>query len=248
MISDKKKVAILEQYVDREATAGNFSEEMRFYNMVKMGQKEEIEEELKKRGFLKNEKYHLCEDPLQNMKYHLVITAAMLARFCIEGGMEYNHAYHLSDVYINRADKAVNIEGLYTVYQEMCLAYTKQMGLLRKSSVYSKPVVKSMDYIYSHLHCRITVSEIAEKIGLNENYFSRLFQKEVGIPISRYVLLKKIEVAQNMLKFSDYSSLEISELLSFSSQSHFISNFKKECHMTPREYRNLYYNNMGLEG
>ena len=247
MISENKKVAILEQYVDRETTTMNFGQEMNFYNMVKMGQLKEIEEMLDKKIFLQNEKFHLCENPLQNMKYHLVISAALMARFCIEGGLEHNHAYHLSDIYINRADKAKSVEELYKVYREMCLEYTKQMAQLRKSSFYSKPIVKSMDYIYSHLHLRITVSEIAQEVGLNENYFSRLFLKEVGVPVSRYVLLKKIEVAQNMLKFSDYSSLEIAELLSFSSQSHFISKFKKECNMTPREYRNLYFNTMGLD-
>lgn len=46
----------------------------------------------------------LSDSPLQNLKYHFTITAAMLARYCIEGGMEVTEAYDLSDYYIHKAD------------------------------------------------------------------------------------------------------------------------------------------------
>ncbi len=247
MISDKKKVAILEQYVDRESTGVDFGQEIQFYTNVKQGNKEAIQEMVNKHLFLTNNQYKLSENPLQSLKYHLAISAAMIARFCIEGGMEYKHAYTISDGYIQKADKATSEKEILNIYEKMCMDYTRQMDGIRKQSIYSKPIAKSVDYIYSHLHCRITVEEVAEKIGLNENYFSRLFHKEIGLPFGHYILLKKLEVAQNMLKYSDYSCSEISELLSFSSQSHFISKFKAEYGMTPLRYRNLYYNDLGIE-
>jgi AraC-like DNA-binding protein len=52
---------------------------------------------------------------------------------------------------------------------------------------------------------------------------------------------KKIEAAANMLLFSDYSSLEISNYLNFSSQSYFIKQFKKQMGVTPKEYRRRFY-------
>ena len=52
---------------------------------------------------------------------------------------------------------------------------------------------------------------------------------------------KKIEAAANMLQFSDYTSLEISNYLSFSSQSYFIKQFKKYIGITPKEYKNKFY-------
>ena len=125
--------------------------------------------------------------------------------------------------------------------------FSEQMETIRKKKIFSKPVVKSIDYIYSHLHCRITVAEVAAYVGLNENYFSRLFSCEVGISVSRYILQRKLEVAQNMLKYSDYSCSQISELLCFASQSHFIEKFRKEYGMTPLHYRNRYHSDMGLK-
>ncbi|MGN0622034.1 MAG: helix-turn-helix domain-containing protein [Porcipelethomonas sp.] len=246
MISENGKVKILEKYIDRERTVIAYTEEINFYTLVKQGRTDEIKKILKKNPFYENKDKPLSDSPLQSMKYHVVITASMLARFCIEGGMEHHRAYEISDYYIRKADKMPDEDAIVNLHTQMCIEYSEQMNKLHKKKIYSKPIVKSIDYIYAHLHCRITVSEVAEYVGINENYFSRLFGTEIGISPSRYILIRKIEAAQNLLKNSDYSCSEISELLSFSSQSHFIFKFRKECGITPLQYRNKYYNHTGL--
>lgn len=247
MLSEKRKGAILEQYVEREASSTDYSGEMSFYSYVKQGQTKEVRERLDNDTFAMNTKKKLSADPIQSIRYHFVVTAGLLARFCIEGGMESNQAYEMSDYYILKADRLTTLKDLCALHREMCLDYTRQMEIIRKKKIYSKPVAKSIDYIYSHLHCRIAVAEVAEYVGLNENYFSRLFTKEVGTSVSHYILQRKLEVAQNMLKYSDYSCSQISELLCFASQSHFIDRFHKEYGMTPLPYRNRYHSDMGLK-
>ena len=247
MLSEKRKVAILEQYVESEATSTDYSGEMSFYSYVKQGQTKEVRERLRNDSFAMNTKKKLSADPIQSIRYHFVVTAGLLARFCIEGGMESNQAYEMSDYYILKADRLNSLKELCALHKVMCLDYAEQMETIRKKKIFSKPVVKSIDYIYSHLHCRITVAEVAAYVGLNENYFSRLFSGEVGISVSRYILQRKLEVAQNMLKYSDYSCSQISELLCFASQSHFIEKFRKEYGMTPLHYRNRYHSDMGLK-
>ena len=44
-----------------------------------------------------------------------------------------------------------------------------------------------------------------------------------------------------MLLYSDYSALDISNFLGFSSQSYFIQQFKAVYHVTPKEYRDGLY-------
>ena len=146
--------------------------------------------------FNENTKKALSDDPIQSLKYHLVVTAGVLARYCIEGGMEHARAYEISDYYIRKADKALTGKEVADLNSKMCMDYTVQMEKQHKQFVYSKQVVKSIDYIYSHLHCRITIPEIASYVKLNENYFSKLFSKEVGIPVSRYIMKRKIEAAE----------------------------------------------------
>ena len=98
-----------------------------------------------------------------------------------------------------------------------------------------------MDYIYDNLHTKITLDKLAETVNLSPAYLSRLFHKEVGMTISEYIMMKRIQAAENMLKFSEYSSLEISNYLCFSSESHFIHLFKKHTGETPKNYRKNHF-------
>ncbi len=246
MLSENGKVAIIEKYIRREATVDQHKNEMQFYSLVKLGRREEVLAALDRRGFEKNAGNPLSDDPLQSLKYHLTVTAAMLARFCIEGGMECNRAYELSDIYIRKADRANSEAEVARINRAMCLEYLKCMEQLRRDGIYSKPIVMSIDFIYSNLHRRITVAEVAQAVNLNASYFSKLFKQETGMAVSRYILLRKIETAKNLLRHSDYSSAEIADLLAFSSQSHFISRFRAECGVTPHAYRNQYFNHMEL--
>ena len=77
MISEKKKVSIIEKYISRETTADMHKNEMRFYSLVKLGRKEEVLQILNKGAFAANKDKKLSEDRVQSLKYHLTITAAM---------------------------------------------------------------------------------------------------------------------------------------------------------------------------
>ena len=70
----------------------------------------------------------------------------------------------------------------------------------------------------------------------------RVYSRPVVICMD-YILLRKLEAARNMLKYSEYSYAEISAILAFSSQSHFSRIFKKETGYTPKEYRDRFFQN-----
>ena len=94
-----------------------------------------------------------------------------------------------------------------------------------------------MDYIYYHLHEKITLQTLAEAVGLTPNYLASLFKKEKGVTVQQYIRSRRIEAAKNMLLYSDYSATEISAFLAFSSASHFIRIFREETGMTPKQYQ-----------
>ena len=98
-----------------------------------------------------------------------------------------------------------------------------------------------LDYIYDNLHTKITLEKLAEITKLSPAYLSKLFHKEVGYTVSGYIIRKRIEAAENMLKFSDHSCIDISEYLCFSSESHFIQVFKKQTGYTPKAYREKFF-------
>lgn len=182
----------------------------------------------------------LSEDFLRNLKYHMVVLAAMIARYCINGGMTPEESYSLSDFYIMKTDKCQTESEIRTVHVEMIEGYTDKMRQIKLSGVYSKQIVRAIDYIICHLHNRISLEETAERLKISSSYLSRLFKKETGIAFGEYVNKLKIEEAASLLLYTEYTDTEISSLLGFSSQSYFIKIFKKYTGTTPKKYKKQY--------
>lgn len=217
-------------------------EEYAFYQAVSSGDINFVQENCRQNTFSNPAGMGvLSQNPLTNLKYHFVVTVAMIVRHCVEAGMELEQAYRLSDFYILKMDTCTSISAVCKLHDSMVLDYTGKMLLLKKETVISKPVILCMDYIYSHLNSRLTIEELADYTNLSPGYLSRLFKKELGIPISSYISEKKIEKAQHLLKYSDYSLIDIANYLAFSSQSHFIQTFKKSVGLTPKKYRDKFY-------
>lgn len=239
----------IKEYIMREdgEIRAPYSSEFEFYLLVKNGEVEKVEEACRtefsdKSGFGK-----LCENPLQNIKYHFVVTAALIARYCIDGGMPHETAYNLSDLYIGRADKCTSFEQISKLHTKMSIDYAKRMNALKKNRIFSKPVVICVDYICENLGRKISMAELSVVTGLNESYLSRLFKKEMGLTVTDYILRKKIETAENMLKFSEYSPSQIAFMLGFPSQSYFTSVFKKISGTTPKKYRDGHFRKVDIE-
>ncbi len=186
-------------------------------------------------------KGELSDNPVRNVMYHFVVSVAMVSRVCVESGMNHDVAYTLSDIYIRRGDKTTSVEGLIDLLEEMQVDFAKRMRELKKETVHSIHIRKSVDYIQEHLQEKLSVKEIAERIGLSTDYYAKLFYKEMGVSVKDYVAEAKISTAANMLIYSDYSYTDIALTLGYSSQSAFISVFKKYRGITPKEYRRLHY-------
>ena len=71
--------------------------EYSFYTAVKTGDMETVVANCKEDAFIHLEGTGvLSRNTLTNIKYHFVVTAAMLTRYCIDGGLEPEQAYRLS--------------------------------------------------------------------------------------------------------------------------------------------------------
>ncbi len=242
------KALVYKEYLLRENVwmHAPYNPEFAFYEAVKSGDLTKVQE-MNQTPFGQKEGFGmLAKNELQSMKYHFVITCALLARFCIEGGMEHELAYSLSDLYISECDACLTIPQISDLHSRMTFDYTKRMKALRKAHVFTKPVSMCIDYIYNNLHKRITIDMLSSHVALNPAYLSRLFKHETGLTITDYIRQRKIETAQNMLKYSDYRPSQIATLLAFPSQSYFIEVFRKLTGVTPKTYRDLSYRETNL--
>ena len=246
MWTDITKKLVYTQFLQRENFTRHhrYDEEMLQYEYIKNGDPRGID--AAEKMFSSNLVGKLSEDPLRNIQYLFVCSITLITRFAIEGGMEPETAYNKSDLYIQSMDKCKSVDEVHALHKQMTTHFVKHTSNVKKENVYSRPVVNCLDYIYEHLHESIKVYDLASETGLNPTYLSTLFKKEMGMPISEYIRRRRVEAAENMLKYSDYALTEIAEYLAFSSYSHFADIFRRQTGYTPKEYRKKFFRKTSL--
>ncbi|MBR5471218.1 MAG: AraC family transcriptional regulator [Oscillibacter sp.] len=83
---------------------------------------------------------------------------------------------------------------------------------------------------------------IANQVGYNTRYISSKFSEEIGISLTKYFRILRINKAKDLLYNTDLKITVISKLLNYEDVSQFIKHFKKSTGMSPNEYRNYHRN------
>ena len=181
----------------------------------------------------------MSNQPDRQLFYGCIANTTLVTRYAIEGGLDEETAFTLSDIYIQRMERCRSAIELNQLNEEMAVDFTTRVHESKQNKLpaYSRPVIKCIEYIAQNTHQKLTLDILADQVGLTPKYLSFLFHKETGSPLRVYVEQQKIQEAKNLLLYTQYSYSEISEYLAFSSQSHFISVFKKNIGMTPKEFR-----------
>jgi len=80
---------------------------------------------------------------------------------------------------------------------------------------------------------------IAEKLGQDYTFLSKLFSSIEGITIEKYSVKQKIEYVKELLFYKEYTLSEIALKLDYSSVAHLSSQFKQQTGMTPSAFKKL---------
>lgn len=95
-----------------------------------------------------------------------------------------------------------------------------------------------IQYIHNNVEKDIRRGDIAEAVFLNQDYISRLFKKEVGVPLKEFIMLSKMKEAQTLLKTTTLPISMIAVKVGYTNFSHFSQVYKKMLGFTPAEDRN----------
>lgn len=196
----------------------------------------------------------LSLDPLRNAKYLSIICIALSSRAAIRGGLPYELAYSLSDAYCQQIDMLGETEAdasrLESIMRNIQITYT-QLVAQQKGSSSTKtekvPLVEhAKNYIFLHLHGKLSVNDVAAVMHTHPNNLSRVFKQAEGITVHDYIMREKTNLARSMLTYSDHSLTEIASYLGFASQSHLGGTFKRFTGMTLKQYRDTYQKGDGI--
>ena len=94
------------------------------------------------------------------------------------------------------------------------------------------------DYIeHNYMSYDISLSTVADAVGLSPSYLSALFKKECGRNLSEYLTLVRIHRSQELLCCTSKMVYEIAYDVGFHDYKYFSQIFKKYTGQTPREYQ-----------
>jgi len=80
---------------------------------------------------------------------------------------------------------------------------------------------------------------LSEKLGLSYAYLSKLFSKQEGLTIEKFIILQKIERVKELLSYGEKSLSDIAFDLGYSSVQHLSSQFKSVTGMPVTAYKKL---------
>lgn len=105
------------------------------------------------------------------------------------------------------------------------------------SSEAQRLVRQAMAYMHEHYTDPLSRQEIAEHVGLSDDYLTSCFRKELGLTPVAYLNRYRIQQARQLLKNTHKSITEIALDVGFSGSSYFSRVFHRETGVTPEAYR-----------
>jgi two-component system, response regulator YesN len=99
---------------------------------------------------------------------------------------------------------------------------------------------KVIAYITQTYYKEVTLSTLADYVGMDANYLSNLFKKKTGENIIHYIHRVRIEHAKSYLTQTVLPVNEIGEKVGFVNDNYFIKIFRRFTDQTPSHFRRLH--------
>lgn len=112
----------------------------------------------------------------------------------------------------------------------------KALGVQTPVSGENTIVRKAQQYVQEHVAEKLTVSVVAENVGVSSSYLTALFHKHLQFSPGEYIRRIKLQQSKQLIREGQMNFTEISEALCYSTVHHFSRQFKQMFGMTPTEY------------
>jgi len=97
---------------------------------------------------------------------------------------------------------------------------------------------KVQDHVAEHLAEEISIERLAELVELSASHFSHVFKETTGMTPLQFVTRERITRAQQMIRETKRSLIEVGLEVGYTSPSHFAQVFRRVVGVTPTDFRN----------
>ena len=215
-----------------------YQEELNWLSRIENGTLESVDEQMTQENLEKMERIGRLTggNSMKQYEYMAVTSISLAARAAIRGGVNAYEAYRVSELYLQKISLCTDAMDILQIHMQAVLKFTELVRQAKENRNYDC-VEQCKDYIARHRTQKFSLEKVAEAVGKNASYLSRVFSEQTGMTMQDYAMSVRLENAANLLQYSNESIGEIAEYLNFSSQSYFGEKFKKKYGQTPVRYR-----------
>lgn len=98
---------------------------------------------------------------------------------------------------------------------------------------------QAIEYIQANLGEDLSLSDIANELGMSQYYFCHLFKRSTGMSPHQFLIRQRVEQAKQLLKQSERTVTSIALDCGFANQSHFAKYFRQCTGLNPSQFRKL---------
>lgn len=99
---------------------------------------------------------------------------------------------------------------------------------------YLKDAIKLIENRFTE---SLSLDLLSKTVGISKYHLARVFKEYMGITIKEYIILRRINYAKELLRYTDRTIEEIAYQCGFNQCSHFINMFKSYEDITPKRFR-----------
>lgn len=96
---------------------------------------------------------------------------------------------------------------------------------------------RAKDILLANIGGKVGLADLAREAGLSRSHFARAFRMTTGMPPHKWLLARRMELAQELLGTSTLSLEEVAQRCGFSDQPHFTRVFTRVMLVSPGEWR-----------
>ncbi|MCH4284784.1 MULTISPECIES: AraC family transcriptional regulator [Bacillota] len=132
----------------------------------------------------------------------------------------------------HQKDKSLNVM-MALLLSELSNSIDQQTSHFTEEENSILPILKYIDTHYD----QVTLSSLSKQFGYNANYLGNKIKDETGSTFKELIEKKRLDIAQELLVATNYSTTEIAEIIGFHSAPSLFRLFQKHFHQTPNEYK-----------
>lgn len=108
---------------------------------------------------------------LKLLFYASIANTTLVTRYAIEGGLNEETAFSLSDVYIRKMEQCTDVDTLMKLNEQMAIEFTLRVAEAKKTpkNYYSPAISRVIDYIYHGKNKTLTLNQLASLVNLTPN-------------------------------------------------------------------------------